>query len=53
MRNLWAMMVRRSLAVMSSKEGWVLVVYQRARVRCSSVSAGWWPVSVYQAITTV
>lgn len=38
---------------MSSKEGWVLVVYQRALARCSSVSAGWWPASAYQVVTTV
>ncbi|MEU5032279.1 hypothetical protein [Streptomyces milbemycinicus] len=38
---------------MSSKEGWVFVVYQRARDRCSAASVGWWPASVYQRITTV
>jgi hypothetical protein len=44
------MMTRRSLIVMSSKEGSVLVVYQRARSRRSVTSAGVWPAAAYQMV---
>ena len=40
-RNRAAMMVRRSLASMSSKDGSVLVVYQGWRTRRSVTSSGW------------
>ena len=33
---------------MSAVEGWVLAVYQGARARWSSTSAGWWPAVAYQ-----
>src|SRR5215472_6198739 len=46
--NLAAMMTRRSLAAMSVVDGWALVVYQGARARWSSTSAGSWPEVAYQ-----
>src|SRR3954467_5046380 len=48
-RNLAAMITRRSLTVMSSKEGSVLVVYHRARDRWSAASAGACPALAYQS----
>src|SRR6266545_1767447 len=45
------MMTRRSLAVMSANEGSVLVVYQRARARCSATSAVAVPAVAYQTVT--
>src|SRR4029453_15086971 len=50
-RNRAAMMVRRSLASMSSKDGSVLVVYQGWRARRSVTSSGWWPCKAYQMTT--
>src|SRR6266508_4018434 len=50
-RNRAAMMVRRSLASMSSKDGSVLVVYQGWRARRSVTSSGWWPCRAYQMTT--
>src|SRR6266540_5701315 len=47
-RNRAAMMVRRSLASMSAKDGSVLVVYQGAAARWVVTSSGWWPERVYQ-----
>src|ERR1035437_2260029 len=46
--NLAAMRTRRSLAVMSDVDGWVLVLYQGAAARRSSMSAGSWPAVAYQ-----
>src|SRR5207245_2861113 len=50
--NRAAMMTRRSLAAMSAVDGWVLVVYQGARRRRASVSAGWCPAVAYQVTAT-
>ena len=33
---------------MSAVDGWVFVVYQGARARCSATSAGSWPTVAYQ-----
>jgi len=38
---------------MSAVDGWVLVVYQGARLRWSSTSAGWWPAVAYQVMARV
>jgi hypothetical protein len=50
-RNLAAMMTRRSLTVMSSNDGSVLVVYQRDCDRRSATSAGACPAVAYQMVT--
>src|ERR1039457_4772882 len=46
--NLAAMRTRRSLAVMSAVAGAVLVLYQGAAARRSSMSAGAGPAGAYQ-----
>jgi hypothetical protein len=45
------MMARRSLIVMSSNDGSVLVVYQRDRSRRSATAVGACPVAAYQRVT--
>src|SRR6266516_1842764 len=48
-RKLASMMTRRSLTVISSHDGSVLVVYQRASDRCSAASAGACPAQAYHS----
>src|SRR6266487_175144 len=50
-RYFAVMMTRRSLIVMSSSEGSVLVRYQRERDRRSATSAGACPAVAYQTVT--
>src|SRR5882762_3410132 len=51
-RNLAAMMTRRSLTVMSSKDGSVLVRYHGERARRSAATFGGWPAVAYQTVTS-
>lgn len=52
-RNCVAMITRRSLASMSSTEGWVLVRYHGARARAAGTSSGWWPAVAYRQMARV
>jgi hypothetical protein len=47
------MRTRRSLAIMSAVEGWVLLVYQGACSRRAAMSASLWPAVAYQRVVRV